>query len=645
MKQYHASLKNSLLFLLDIVLCGLAYVISLCLVFPLSKFATYFANSISSIALTAVVYIFVLLAFKIYRIYWRYGSVGEYLRLLIACAVACIINLIADSIFLSHVILYPKFTLTANFVFVCLILTLRFAIRAIPKIFHETDSHKRKRILIIGAGRLSAMLLRDILENDRLNYKVVGLIDDNKKIKNQMMLGAKVLGTRNDIIRICRQKNVDEIIFAIYTIPKEEKQKILEICTNTGKKVKVMPGIEAMLSKKFSMQSVRNIEIEDLLERDSVTFDTEQIQDYLTGKTVLVTGGGGSIGSELCRQIIKFRPKLLIILDIYENTTYELENELKEKYPDQKLEFLIASVRDKKRLDEIFTHYRPEVVFHAAAHKHVPLMEWSPCEAIKNNVFGTLNVAKCADEFSVKRFIMISTDKAVNPTNVMGATKRMCEMIIQTMATKSKTEFVAVRFGNVLGSNGSVVPRFKKQIAAGGPVTVTHPEITRFFMTIPEAARLVLQAAVYASGGEIFVLDMGQPVKIYDLAKKIIRLSGYAPEKDIKIEFTGLRPGEKLYEELLMDEEGLRKTAHSKIFIGQPINIDEKELDYKLNLLSEALEKDDEAVKEALKIAVPTYHEPKAAPAKETENEPVVETVEETSDAVVLDNGIAANPQ
>ena len=465
------------------------------------------------------------------------------------------------------------------------------------------------------------MLLRDIRDNKHLHYNVVGLIDDDKVKKNQVMCGAKVLGGRSEIERICREKMVEEIVFAIYTLPLSEKKEILEICTKTGCKVKVMPGIEAVLSGNFGFNSMRNIEIEALLEREPVKFDNNLIKEDLCGKTVLVTGGGGSIGSELCRQIIPFRPKLLIILDIYENTTYELQNELMEKYPDQQLEVLIASVRDKKRLDDIFSVYRPEIVFHAAAHKHVPLMEYSPCEAVKNNVFGTLNVAKCADEFGVRRFVMISTDKAVNPTNVMGATKRMCEMIIQTMAAESKTEFVAVRFGNVLGSNGSVIPRFKKQIAAGGPVTVTHPEITRFFMTIPEAARLVIQAAVNAQGGEIFVLDMGEPVKIYDLAQKMIRLAGFQPEDDIKIEFTGLRPGEKLYEELLMNEEGLRKTEHSKIFIGSPIAINHNELQHKLQILSIALNIGDDAIKEALKEVVPTFVPEQAQEEHESEQD------------------------
>ena len=371
----------------------------------------------------------------------------------------------------------------------------------------------------------------------------------------------------------------------------------------------ILKGVEESLVKEGveADKILRNVEIEDLLEREPIVLNNRLIGDELTGKVILVTGGGGSIGSELCRQILCFKPAHLIILDIYENTTYEVQNELEEKYPEQKITALIGSVRDKARLDEIMEEYKPWIVFHAAAHKHVPLMEYSPAEAIKNNVFGTYNTARSAAEHGVHRFVMISTDKAVNPTNVMGASKRMCEMVVQTMEKCSDTEFVAVRFGNVLGSHGSVIPRFRKQIEQGGPVTVTHPEITRFFMTIPEAAQLVLQAASYARGGEIFVLNMGKPVKICDLARKMISLSGLRPDEDIKIVFTGLRPGEKLYEELLMDEEGLTKTAHSKIFIGKPIDITEDELKEKLERLESVLHADTETVKDTMAEVVPTY--------------------------------------
>lgn len=367
--------------------------------------------------------------------------------------------------------------------------------------------------------------------------------------------------------------------------------------------------MEALFSGKLGIDSVRNLRIDDLLEREPIQLENKLIAKDIGGKTVLVTGGGGSIGSELCRQIAKYKPEKLLILDVYENAAYDLQNELRDMFPQLNQSVLIASVRDEKRMEEIFQTYRPHIVFHAAAHKHVPLMEYSPGEAVKNNVFGTLHAAQCADRFGVEKFVMISTDKAVNPTNVMGATKRVCEMIVQAFAKTSRTEFAAVRFGNVLGSNGSVIPLFQKQIEKGGPVTVTHPDIIRYFMTIPEAAHLVLQAASFAKGGEIFVLDMGEPVKIYDLAKKMILLAGFEPEKEIPITFTGLRPGEKLYEELLMSEEGLENTQHSKIFVGKPMDISHDELEEKLNRLQKALETQmAETIKKALEEVVPTYH-------------------------------------
>ena len=378
-----------------------------------------------------------------------------------------------------------------------------------------------------------------------------------------------------------------------------------------------MPGVAEMIDGKFHINKIRDVDVEDLLGRESIKLDYKGISDYLEGKVVLVTGGGGSIGSELCRQIAKFDPQKLIIFDIYENNAYEIQNELKRNYPKLDLITLIGSVRDKARLKKVYTNYNPQVVFHAAAHKHVPLMEDSPSEAIKNNVVGTFNVAKLASEHNVERFVLISTDKAVNPTNVMGATKRLCEMIIQSMNNISKTEFVAVRFGNVLGSNGSVVPLFKKQIASGGPVTLTHKDITRYFMTIPEAAQLVLQAGAYAEGGEIFVLDMGEPVKIYELAENLIKLSGFEPHKDIKIEVTGLRPGEKLYEELLMNEEGLTETKHQKIFIGRPGEFEFNDIERKIDeLLNFAINGNEEVLREKLKEYVPTYKEPEEVNSK-----------------------------
>ena len=420
----------------------------------------------------------------------------------------------------------------------------------------------------------------------------------------------KVRGNRKEILGVCEKYRVEVIIIAIPSADSKELQKILTICSETGCKIKLMPGIEQAIQEngKLSSKSIRDVEIEDLLERDPIHLDNHSLKKQISDKTVLVTGGGGSIGSELCRQIAKYNPKKLVVVDCYENNAYDLQQELRYQYPELSLDTIIASVRDEKRLDELFAHYRPQLVFHAAAHKHVPLMETSPQEAIKNNVFGTWNVAHAAHKYQVEKFVLISTDKAVNPTNIMGATKRICEMITQAIQSISETDFVAVRFGNVLGSNGSVIPLFKRQISHGGPVTVTHKDITRYFMTIPEAAQLVLQAASFATGGEIFVLDMGKPVKIYDLAEKLIRLSGYIPNKDIHIKVTGLRPGEKLYEELLMAEEGLTNTSHNKIFIGQPLGCRYETLKEQLEHLKTVLwDTEPDAVKQAVSDMVDTY--------------------------------------
>lgn len=610
MKHVFNHARNRYLFLLDMISCVCAYVIATRIILPAYDFMSVFSHSFLAIAMTAIVYTLVLTVVGIYSTNWVHASASDYMRLLAGMLSSGIFSMILGAIiFRSNHSVFPKLNLAANATLIVMICALRFSLRMIYKLLRQRANHDGKRVLIVGAGNLAVALLRDINENEKLQYNVVGLIDDDPLKKNMHIYGASVIGNRNDIINICNEKNIEEIIFAIYIIDSGEKAAILDLCAQTHCKVKIFPGFEAMLEDgSETIDSLREVKIEDLLERDPVHLDNDLIENNINGKTVLVTGGGGSIGSELCRQIVKYNPGHLIILDIYENTSYELQNELEEGYPDVPISVLIGSVRDKKRLNEIFDECAPDVVFHAAAHKHVPLMEFSPGEAVKNNVFGTYNTALCAVEHNVKRFVMISTDKAVNPTNVMGATKRLCEMVVQTMQHMGKTEFVAVRFGNVLGSNGSVIPRFSKQIAAGGPVTVTHPEITRFFMTIPEAAQLVLQAATYAKGGEIFVLDMGEPVKIYDLAKKMISLSGFKPDVDIEIKFTGLRPGEKLYEELLMNEEGLEKTAHSKIYVGQPIDISLSELNNKLDILNDALKKDNDEIKKAIEKIVPTYH-------------------------------------
>ena len=478
---------------------------------------------------------------------------------------------------------------------------------------NDQTEKKTQNLLIIGAGMGAREIIIAIKNSMRDKYNIVGIVDDNTNKLNKSILGIKVIGTRYDIPQIVKEKNVDIIFLAIKRITQMSRKKIIEICQTTGVKTRVLPSTEDIIEKQGAMNSLRDVEIEDLLGRDAIKLDNKNINSLIKDNTVLVTGGGGSIGSELCRQIIKYNPERLIILDIYENNLYDIELELKANYPKAKIEAIVGSVRDKNRLEYVFSEYKPQLVFHAAAHKHVPLMENNPLEAVKNNIFGTYNVVNCADKYNVERFVLISTDKAVNPTNIMGASKRVCEMIVQAKNKISKTEYVAVRFGNVLGSNGSVIPLFKKQISAGGPVTVTHKEITRFFMTIPEAVGLILQAVTYAKGGEIFVLDMGEPVKIYDLAVSLIKLSGYEPEVDIPIQFTGLRPGEKLYEELLMAEEGLTATKHDKIFVSEPMHMEMEELEEKLDTLKEIEYMDNytkERVKELMKQVVSTYKDP-----------------------------------
>ena len=473
------------------------------------------------------------------------------------------------------------------------------------------------RVLIIGAGCAGEMVVKELEKNPQLNKKAVAIIDDDITRIGDQVSGVDIVGTRNSILKIVKLYKIDEIIFSIANISKKGKKEIIDICKNTNCKIKTIPGIYEIIDGKVDIKQVRDVEIEDLLGREPIEVDFNLMGSYIQDSTILVTGAGGSIGSELCRQIANIRPKKLIMLDNYENNLYSIQQELIRKYGDSiKMIAVVASIREQKRIEKIFDKYRPEVVFHAAAHKHVPLMENSPGEAIKNNIFGTLNVAMLSSKYNVKRFLLISTDKAVNPTNVMGATKRAAEMIIQSLNEESKTEFVAVRFGNVLGSNGSVIPLFKKQIEEGGPVTVTHPKIIRYFMTREEAVGLVIQAGGMAKGGEIFVLDMGEPVKILDLAKNLIRLSGFEPDVDIKIVFTGLRPGEKLYEELLMSEEGLLDTKHKKIFIGRPIDFDKNDLQkYLIELRNIVLEEDDELMEQAMKNLVPTFISPEVANA------------------------------
>ena len=485
----------------------------------------------------------------------------------------------------------------------------RYSYRIIRTLIKRQKNDKPcTNVLIVGAGGAGNMLVREISNSSHIHKRVVCIVDDSKGKQGSYLHGVKIYGGRESIPELVKKHEVDEIMIALPSAPAKEIKQILDICKETGCELKRLPGVYQLVNGEVSVSALKEVDVNDLLGREPVKVDMSSILDYVSGKTVLVTGGGGSIGSEICRQVAGHNPRRLVIVDIYENTTYDIQNELKRRYPDLDLVVLIASVRNTKRMDIIFEKYRPDIVYHAAAHKHVPLMEDSPNEAVKNNVLGTLKVVQAADKWKVRRFVMISTDKAVNPTNIMGATKRICEMIIQTYNNRSKTEFVAVRFGNVLGSNGSVIPLFKKQIAQGGPVTVTHPDIIRYFMTIPEAVSLVLQAGVYAKGGEIFVLDMGEPVKIADLAKNLILLSGHKPGEDISIVYTGLRPGEKLYEEMLMKEEGMQDTKNKLIHIGKPIKLDEEKFLMQLENLAEYVVKEPEDIRNWVQNIVTTYH-------------------------------------
>ena len=554
--------------------------------------------------------------FKTYSVLWRFSRISDLLRLFVGMVVALGALFICQMAVYGKAISAPAMLLTfflAFFLTVVFRLCMKDIILRVSS--RETDEKTsvdklEGNIMIIGAGCAASMIINELRDNKVNSCKFKCAIDDDPAKKNTYILGIKVYGDRNSIIEAAEKFQIDTILFAIPSCNNKEKGEILNICKETGCELKIVPSIYQMMNsgEKGISKKIRKVQIEDLLGREPISLDINRIIDYVAGRTVLVTGGGGTIGSELCRQIAEHDPKRLVIFDIYENNAYDIQNELRRKYPELDLVTLIGSVRDSKRIESVFKTYRPDIVYHAAAHKHVPLMEDSPNEAIKNNVFGTLKTAQCADKYGAKKFVLISTDKAVNPTNIMGASKRMCEMIIQSYNKRSETEFVAVRFGNVLGSNGSVIPLFKKQIEAGGPVTVTDPDIIRYFMTIPEAVTLVLQAGASAKGGEIFVLDMGKPVKILTLAENLIRLSGFTPHKDIKIEFIGLRPGEKLYEEMLMAEEGLKETENKLIHIGQPIEFDENEFFTALDDLRKAMYDDSVDMRAIVSDIVPTYH-------------------------------------
>ncbi|MCR4961660.1 MAG: polysaccharide biosynthesis protein [Lachnospiraceae bacterium] len=559
-----------------------------------------------NIATTVIIFI----VFQLYKSVWRYASADEMLKIIGAVITEGLTLLVITLVFKisvprSYYFFYPLFL---GIFAVGIRFSYRFLRVLRGKGFFGKTPDDRKNVMIVGAGAAGNSIMKEIEASSYVNMTVKCFIDDNEGVQGKILRGIPIVGGRDEIPSAVEKFEIDEIIIAIPSASRQETKKIIEICKETGCKLQIVPGIYQLINGDVSVSQLREVSIEDLLGREPVKINVDEIAGYVKGKTVLVTGGGGSIGSELCRQLAKHEPKRLIVVDIYENNAYDIQQELKIKCPDLDFIALIASVRNAERIEQIFEEYKPEIVYHAAAHKHVPLMEESPGEAVKNNVFGTLNVAEAADKYGAEKFVLISTDKAVNPTNIMGASKRICEMIIQMMNERSKTEFVAVRFGNVLGSNGSVIPLFKKQIEAGGPVTVTDPNIIRYFMTIPEAVSLILQAGAYAKGGEIFVLDMGEPVKILDLAQNLIKLSGYRVGDDIEIVFTGLRPGEKMYEELLMSEEGLKGTENALIHIGKPIEFNYESFIKSLENLKKMADDNPKAVKYAIGEIVETYH-------------------------------------
>lgn len=604
--------RRIFLVITDIILINGSVFLSLIMRFEINIASVpeeYIQKYIVNVIPFTIVTLIIFWCFRMYHSLWQYASIAELYKIVEACVVAELAHLCVTS-FMGWML--PRSCYFTSGVFLIVAMSAsRFMYRLLRQLINEyRHTSEQLKIMIIGAGEATSVLMREISNSRYLdNSKVVCIIDDDLGKVGKYIRGVKIVGTRDHIKEYARYYDIDEIIFAIPSASTKDKREILNICKETSCNLKILPGVYQMVDGEINIKDLRNVDVLDLLGRDPVKVDIESIMGYVKDKTVLVTGGGGSIGSELCRQLVSHKPKCLVIFDIYENNAYDIQQELKIKYPDANVVTLIGSIRNTSRLELVFEQYKPDIVYHAAAHKHVPLMEVSPNEAIKNNVVGTWNVAKMADKYGVKKFVMISTDKAVNPTNVMGATKRICEMIIQSFNEKSKTDFVAVRFGNVLGSNGSVIPLFKRQIEAGGPVTVTHPDIIRYFMTIPEAVSLVLQAGAYAKGGEIFILDMGEPVKIDDLAKNLIRLSGYTLGVDMEIKYTGLRPGEKLYEELLMNEEGMQDTDNKLIHIGRPIEFDKEHFYEKLEELKEMAYAEDSAdIRKKIMEVVDTYH-------------------------------------
>ena len=603
--------RRFFLFLTDTFLLNACVYLSLIMRFDVGIVSIepqYISNYVENVLPYTIMSLLIFWLFRLYHSLWQYASIAEVYRIAEACITVEVVHFLSNKIVGN--MLPRSCYFNAAIYLIIAICASRFMYRMIRTVLNKYRNIKTSNnVMIIGAGEATNVIMREIQNSSYLaNSNIACIIDDDRRKVGKYIRGVKVIGTRDKIKEAAKLYDIDEIIFAIPSASNEVKRDILNICKETDCTLKILPGVYQMVDGEINVNSIRNVDVLDLLGRDPIEVDIESIMGYVKDKVIMVTGGGGSMGSELCRQLVSHKPKQLIIFDIYENNAYDIQQELKINYPDANVVTLIGSIRNVSRLESVFAQYKPDIVYHAAAHKHVPLMEVSPDEAVKNNVVGTWNVARMADKYGVKKFVMISTDKAVNPTNVMGATKRICEMIVQTYNEISKTDFVAVRFGNVLGSNGSVIPLFKRQIEAGGPVTVTDPNIIRYFMTIPEAVSLVLQAGAYAKGGEIFILDMGEPVKIDDLAKNLIRLSGYTLGVNMEIKYTGLRPGEKLYEELLMKEEGLQETDNKLIHIGKPIEFDKENFFDNLEKLKEEAYSETGNIRESLKKVVDTYH-------------------------------------
>ena len=603
--------RRFFLFLTDTFLLNACVYLSLIMRFDVGIVSIepqYISNYVENMLPYTIMSLLIFWLFRLYHSLWQYASIAEVYRIAEACIIVEVVHFLSNKI--AGNMLPRSCYFNAAIYLIIAICASRFMYRMIRTVLNKYRNIKTSNnVMIIGAGEATNVIMREIQNSSYLaNSNIACIIDDDRRKVGKYIRGVKVIGTRDKIKEAAKLYDIDEIIFAIPSASNEVKRDILNICKETDCTLKILPGVYQMVDGEINVNSIRNVDVLDLLGRDPIEVDIESIMGYVKDKVIMETGGGCSIGSELCRQLVSHKPKQLIIFDIYENNAYDIQQELKINYPDANVVTLIGSIRNVSRLESVFAQYKPDIVYHAAAHKHVPLMEVSPDEAVKNNVVGTWNVARMADKYGVKKFVMISTDKAVNPTNVMGATKRICEMIVQTYNEISKTDFVAVRFGNVLGSNGSVIPLFKRQIEAGGPVTVTDPNIIRYFMTIPEAVSLVLQAGAYAKGGEIFILDMGEPVKIDDLAKNLIRLSGYTLGVNMEIKYTGLRPGEKLYEELLMKEEGLQETDNKLIHIGKPIEFDKENFFDNLEKLKEEAYSETGNIRESLKKVVDTYH-------------------------------------